>query len=186
MIDLTQQLLKLYPQEKGRIGRYSISSLWGLLNGYTSLDEYINGKPINYESALNMWCGTNKHAEIQQLLEGYECEIKKEIKIDDFVIVGKVDAINSEEILEIKTTNPLKRKLLTEPKRWHTEQLKWYLWLFDRPKGTIVQPVISPKQIGLKVVGYVKRDDIFIEKQINKLKIIHKQLQDYDYNKRGD
>ena len=119
-----------------------------------------------------MWQGTWKHEQIQQLLEGYECEIKKEFELEGLTIVGKADAINKEEILEIKTTD----KVLEKAKSWHTEQLTWYLYMFGRQKGRIVQPVKTSDKLYLKVIGEVKRNDKLVERQIKKLKEFHEKL----------
>ena len=171
MIDLTQKLLDMYSPRIGKVGRYSCSKIWGILNGYCTPEQYINGEEIDFKSAMNMWQGTTKHAQIQQLLEDdYFLEYKRELKVGDFTIVGMADALNWEEILEIKTSE----KVHDKAKPWAVHQLKLYLTLFERPKGRIVQPLRTANKLYLKELGEYKRDDTWFYKEMEKLNEFHK------------
>ena len=68
---------------------------------------------------------------------GYEVQVPFRKTIDgDIVISGRVDAINSSHVIEIKTiTPPMFDKV---PIRPHKYQLNTYLWLSDRPYGYLV------------------------------------------------
>jgi len=171
--------MELYPPKKGKVGRYNCSSLWGIVYGYLSPEQFINGEEIDFKSALRMYNGTHDHEKTQKLLKGYECEIKKEYEIDGITLVGKVDAINKEEILEIKTSD----KVFENAKRWHIYQGKIYCTLFNMPVCYIVQPVYTDTELYLKVVGEAKRNDSWFAKQIKILKEFHQQVYERANNK---
>jgi len=173
-IDLTQLLLKSY-ENKRVVGRYSVSDLFGMLNGYLPPEKYLENRTIQVEEALRMKMGEAKHYIVRPLLEalGFEAEVKKEYPVDDFVLVGKVDAMKDDLIIEIKTSD----KLLREPKKWHEFQLKCYLTIFEKPRGIIGQPVINNGTFYIKVLKEYKRDDKwFLEKVIEPLKEYHRIL----------
>lgn len=174
MIDLTKELLEELGEHKNKIGRYSCSQIWGMLNGYLKPEDYLKPEKKPLKEVLKMWSGTMKHEMVSKLLtrKGYEVEQKKEMEMPEngFVIVGKCDAINPDEVVEIKTSD----KLL-ESKRWYEFQLKLYLTMFDRPKGKIFQPVFNDK-LYLKELAVVERDDNWFNSQMLKLKDYHNKL----------
>jgi len=185
-INLTENLLKHYlgeirPQE---IGRYSCSKVYGIIKGYTSVEQYIKGEKFEFPAIMRMWNGTSKHKQIEPLLElrGYTCEQKVEktfyvplMTTGEITLTGKCDAINDTEVLEVKTSE----KLYQTPKEWHTMQLTLYLSLFNREKGRIVQPVVKKDGLYLKVLGEVKRNEEAFNKIIGKLQEFNLKVMEY-------
>lgn len=173
MINLTNNLLNKYPPKKGVIGRYSCSKIWAMINGYLSPEDYLQGEEIDFTGAMNMFNGTMKHEAIQSLLEEeYTMEVKKEMKVKDFEIVGMADCLNIEELLEIKTSF----KEHDKAKPWATHQIKLYLTLFKIPQGRIVQPIRTQDSLFLKVLGEYKRNDDWFNNEMDKLAAFHSQL----------
>jgi len=182
IIDLTDRLLAKQQPKPPEIGRYSISTLWGVLNGYSTPEEYIKGEDVDFKSALRMRLGSLKHDLIQEfLIPEYEIEKKTEYKYKDFVLVGKCDAINKTQILEIKTSD----EIIPEAKRWHIWQVKMYLSLFKKEKGVIVQPIITASKLFLKEIGCVEKNDIWFKKEMLKIDILHKQLAEIKCQKKA-
>jgi len=174
-IDLTQKLLKFVNDDDHirKIGRYSISNIWAMLNNYLKPEDYLKPEIKDFPSAFNIWQGKNKHLQVQQLLkDDYLLEVKEEFKVHDFVVVGQVDAINKDEILEIKTSQEIHQK----SKSWHDYQALLYCTFFKRPECRIVQPVFTPTKLLLKVIGIIKRDDAKVEKEMEKLLKYHQKV----------
>lgn len=180
-IILNSGLKKLFSEKQRKLGRYSVSDIWAMTNGYLPIDKFFIPEPFSVGSAANMFLGSEKHLIAQKLLkEIYPkalIEDKKEIAIDDFVIVGKADFIDGDKIWEIKTSI----EKLYFAKSWHTYQLKWYLWLFDKKYGSIVQPVIEVNgkrimALKLNILNSITRDDDFINRELKKLKKYHEEL----------
>ena len=65
----------------------------------------------------------------------YEIEVEFQKEYMNFVIKGRVDAINDSEVLEVKYMKTLKDR---DPLEHHVDQVRLYLWLTDRPKGRII------------------------------------------------
>jgi hypothetical protein len=172
MIDLTSKLLEKQKARPVEIGRYSVSRLWGVLNGYCLPGEFLKGEKIDFKSALNMRLGTLKHDLVQELLPDWELEVKKEYKHKDWILVGKCDATQDDTILEIKTSD----KVIEKAKRWHEWQVKMYLGMFDKENGIIVQPVIKPNRLLLKEIGSVKKNNDWFIKELGKIDELHKEL----------
>lgn len=177
-IDLTPVLLKKFSGYPKKVGRYSVSDMWAILNGYLSVREYLLPKKVDSVQAFRMWQGVTKHNQVQEFLKeiGWECEVKREREIKGFEIVGKVDAINAGEILEIKTSE----ELMAKAKRWHLFQAKIYCSLFERPVAYIMQPVVNSK-VELKEIGCVKRDEEWFQEQMGLLEQFHEQLITYKH-----
>tara|TARA_R100000750_G_scaffold35776_1_gene23021 strand:- start:363 stop:923 length:561 start_codon:yes stop_codon:yes gene_type:complete len=180
-IDLVPNLLKEFPLKPGKIGRYSISELWGCLNisrtgkPYKTPEQYLKGEEFDFESAMRMFKGIWKHKMVQNLMKDeWVIEKKKEYKHNDWVIVGMADGIEKKRDLpiEIKTSD----KLITQAKSWHVFQLKMYLSMFKKEMGVVVQPVTTKTGFYLKVVGEVKRDDKWFGKQLDLVEEFHQKL----------
>ena len=186
-MDLTQRLLDLYACKKGQVGRYPVSSIWAICNGYKSVEDYFFGEPIEFDAAIRMSNGVWKHAQIQELLDTKIFEIEKKIawmpETADFEIVGKCDFIDKAEnglIYEIKTSE----KLLTM-KPWHEWQGKIYCSLFKREKCFILQPLIDypikeRERLVLKTIGVTERDEIWFKSVVKKLTSFHKKLLEFE------
>lgn len=168
--DITKQILESY-QQKNKIGRYSVSKIWGILNGYLTPEQYIKGETITLEDILRMNDGTMKHNFLEKYAKG-QTEVKKEYDCGDFIIVGKVDELLPDKVIEYKTSE----KLYDKPKSWHIDQVKIYLTMFERPLGIIYQPKIIKGRFILDTLGTTKRDDKWFQEQINKLRQFHLTL----------
>lgn len=177
-IDITQKIIDNNKREKA-LNRFHISSLWGIVNGYTSVEEYVNGKNFSAIEIWDMNMGSAKHSIIQELIKNeYDLEVKEEIKEDDIEIVGKADCVAKDKshLLEIKTS----KKLYDKAKSWHIYQVKFYLSLLNIPLGYIVQPVEKEGRLYLKVLEEVKRPTKkWLENQINLLLNFYKEVQNY-------
>jgi len=169
--DLTDQILETYPN---KIGRYSISKIWGILNGYLTPEQYIKGEEHTLEDVLRMNDGTMKHKFLEKYAIG-ETEIKKEYDCGDFVIVGKCDELTDEAVIEYKTSV----KLYDKPKAWHIHQVRMYLTVFERPLGIIYQPKIIEGRFILDTLGTTKNNYLWFQGEINKLRQFHLELQNY-------
>lgn len=187
-IDLTEQLLAKH-QKKPTIGRYSVSQLWGVLNGYITPEKWLGGESVSVDKALMMDMGSLKHKFVQELLPDWELEKKTEMgylegglreiskALDNklkpiFTLVGKCDGIKGDTIMEIKTSD----KLIPQAKKWHEWQVKMYLSMFPAQIGIIYQPVFTSKKLYLKQIGEVSRNDKWFNKQLELINNLHKQL----------
>lgn len=174
LYNLTDVLIEDYKNTRV-IGRYRVSDLWGMLNGYLPPEQFLNENIKEISEIVKMLLGETKHFFVEKYLKilGYETEISVEKTINDFVIVGRIDAYKDETILEIKTSD----KLLNKAKKWHEFQLKVYLSLFEKNFGQVVQPAFNSKNFYLKVIGEVKRDDDwFYNFVIPQLEEYHKKV----------
>ena len=156
-IDFTDALIKSSLQKDDKKpNRFHISSLWGIVNGYTSVQEYIEGKRFTAFEVWRMGLGSKKHDLVQELIKDlYDLEVKMEVKEGEIEIVGKADLVakNKSHVMEIKTSETLYEKA----KSWHVYQLQWYLYLLNIPIGYVVQPATKNGRYYLKQIGEVKR-----------------------------
>jgi hypothetical protein len=172
-IDLTNQLVDYYKISPGKIGRYSVSSVWGIVNGYTTVSDFLSGQTVTALAALRMSNGRWKHAQVQELLpKDFNIETKKEITVHDFVLVGRVDFMTDDTVYEIKT----KSSVMDKAKSWHMYQAKLYCTMFEKNKASILQPIIFNHRLILKNIGNTKRDDQWFSKQMDKLLTFHESL----------
>jgi len=177
-IDLTPALYKVLEPRERKVGRYNVSEIWAMLNGYLGVKDFFQKQAIDFEQAVRIYNGIKVHEKIETLLKemGYETEVKKEMKWKDFVIVGKVDAINEKEIIEIKTSEGI----LGTAKKWHEHQVKMYLTMFEKERGIIAQPMKTSKKIYLNILKEIKRDDKWFERQMALLEKYHLSLKKYE------
>ena len=184
MIDLTPTLMQKYKPYGKKPGRYSVSDIWAILNGYKTYDQFLFGETIYPEAAIKMWQGSWKHEQIQELTKqlGYESEIKIEYKPKEFpelTVVGKVDCMDKTHILEIKTSS----EILEKAKPWQEHQARMYCTMFARDHAYVVQPVINSGKVILKQIGMVDRNDKWVESQLEKLLEWHKEVKKYAVSK---
>lgn len=176
MIDLTPYFIESF-KRKRVIGRYSVTDLWAIIHGYLTPENYLKEESFKIIDIVRMINGTVKHKILEEFLikDGWQIEIKKEFPYEDIVFVGKVDAINDKEILEIKTSD----KIIPVGKDWQKLQLKVYLTMFERESGCLVQPVYTNEKIYLKKIDEIKRDDEYVFNVFKKVKEFHNQLLNY-------
>lgn len=179
MINLTYALVRLYKNTKRKIGKYYVSDLWAIENGYLSPATYTLIEPTTKKDAYNKWSGKWKHLMVQELLQdiGFKTEVRREFKIrKDILLVGRVDAMNNKYIYEIKTSD----EVMFKAKDWHIHQLKCYLSMFGVEKGYIVQPIIKNNSLLLKTIGIVKMDNEWFEQRLAILTKFHEEVLKYD------
>ena len=176
MIDLTPYFIESF-KRKRVVGKYSVTDLWAIIHGYLTPENYLKEESFKIIDIVRMINGTVKHKILEEFLikDGWQIEIKKEFPYEDIVFVGKVDAINDKEILEIKTSD----KIIPVGKDWQKLQLKVYLTMFERESGCLVQPVYTNEKIYLKKIDEIKRDDEYVFNVFKKVKEFHNQLLNY-------
>jgi len=170
--DLTEPLLRLYQGRPHRVGRYNVGDVWAIEKGYMTVEKFLNGQENDFYSCFRMWEGRAKHQQVQELLTDYEHETKKEYSHNNWVLVGKSDALKDDHGLEIKTGDKIK----TEAKEWHEYQARIYCTLFERPIWYIVQPIVKGESIILKTIGEVQRDDDWFNKRLEVIDKFHEKL----------
>lgn len=174
MIDLTPALKEVVPNPERVFGRYYVSDLYAITHGLLTPENFSIPRQLSISERFAMWQGGWKHRQTQELLEimGFAVEVKKELAHKDFELVGKVDALDDKQVIEIKTS----AMVFSKAKEWHNYQTKVYCSLFDRPKGLICQPVVKDRKIYLKVIGQVRQDDRWFNEQLKKLALFHEKL----------
>jgi len=174
--DLTEKLLNKIKDDnhENKVGRYSCSKIWGILNGYMTPEQYIKGEEVSVLGATRMSQGKLKHKFLEDIFKDeYETEVKKEFDVGEFKIVGIADILDlgGKNVCDFKTSDALK-----EGKRWDLYQVFLYCTIFDRPKGIILQPRFTEEKIWLENIGTVKRNDKKFYKEMEKLSAFHKKV----------
>ncbi len=175
-IDLTNALREKMKSRPRVRGRYNSSELWGILNGYTTPEEWLHPKERTPIELLRMQMGIIVHDHIQKLLPPEGNEVKKEYHYQDIVLVAKVDHLPPhlpDEVWELKTS----QEPMEHAKPWACEQIKLYLSIFERPKGIIFQPVSNAQGLFLKRIGEVCRDDKWFLGQMEALVKFHRKVE---------
>jgi len=160
-----------------KLNRFSVSDLYYLLQGWTSLEEHINGKNIPLMQLWDMKKGEQKHQWIQDSpqFKEMECEIKRVCEVDGLEIVGRADALAKDYGVEIKTG-----KARETASRSQEYQAKMYCTMFEKPIFYIVQPYINNEMAYLKTIGVVERDDKWFQKQVEKIKLKYEELKKWN------
>jgi hypothetical protein len=174
--DITDRLFKKLEEgnHENKIGRYSCSKIWGMINGYLKPEDYIKGEEFSVESAVRMQQGTYKHKFLESLFPDHQTEIKKEYELENFTLVGIADILDLEgkNICDFKTSAEIK----PEAKPWDILQLVLYLTIFERDKGYILQPRYDKDKMWLEIIGEAERDDKLFDKYIKQLEKYHNKL----------
>ena len=124
--ELEEKLKERFEHEEHekKIGRYSASEIWGLLNGKIPPEKYLEPREFDEESKRKMFFGIIIHDGIQKLFEfkekKYEIEIEKGV-----VIVCKIDLEIGNKIFEFKTREDL--EAFEEVPSWYLLQVQCYL-----------------------------------------------------------
>jgi hypothetical protein len=180
-IKLEKAFLELYKPKQRTVGKYYVSDLWAMTSGYLPPEKFLALEPFNLGSQINCHMGIEKHESVQKLLQVIYpkgvAEERVEKKFGDFVIVGKADFIENDVIIEIKTSFDL----MPDSKPWQDYQLKWYLELFRKERGYVVQPVFKtyngkPVDMRLKILKIVYCNPLFVDKELDKIKMYHQAL----------
>ena len=174
-INLTPILEKKMASRPRVRGRYNSSEMWAITHGFLTPEEYFKPKPRAALDLTRMWSGIVIHEQVQQLL-GQPKEKKVEHKVGGITLVAKADYIPldvDDEVWEFKTSEIE----MDKAKTWHIEQTKLYCTLFEKQRGCIYQPVQNNSGLFLKLVGVVERDDMWFNKQIEKLLSFHGRVE---------
>lgn len=171
--DLTPLFEKKFAPYPRKLGRYSVSDVWAILNGYKTPEEFWNQPTPDTESILRMWNGMVIHAQVQGVLEEARCEVKREMQHKHLTIVGKADYLPEGDIgWEFKTSE----KAINKSKPWHEWQSKFYATMFERPEWAILQPIVKGGRIMLKEIGRVKRNDEWVKEKLTELELFHAEV----------
>ena len=171
-IDLSESLCKQYQSRPRKISRYYVSDVWAIEKKYLTVEKFLSPQKDSWLDCYRKWSGKWKHQQVQELLTDYEHETKKEYHHNDWVLVGKSDALKDDHGLEIKTGDTIKDKA----KQWHEYQARIYCTLFERPIWYIVQPIVKGESIILKTIGEVKRNDKWFQKRLEVIDSFHQEL----------
>lgn len=160
-------------ERERKINRFSVSELYYLLQGWTTIEEYVNGQKRTMFDYWTMQLGSLKHEWIQEHLKtlGYECEVKKVYEVDGLEIVGRADALKADHGLEIKTG-----KARDKASQSQLYQARMYCSMFELPEFYIVQPYINKDRAYLKTIGVAKRNDKWFLKEIEKIKLKFEEI----------
>lgn len=177
-IDLTDNLMKSMKSYPRTLGRYNASEMYAIFAGWTTPETWIKPEERTSFETKRMWKGIWGHNQIQSLLKAELCERKVVYEYKDIKLVAKADYLPDGEyinqIWEFKTNDDV----LDKSKPWQDHQAKLYTKLFDRDKTVILQPIETESQIMLKIIGEVKRDDVWFEKQMEKLYEFHLKVKE--------
>jgi hypothetical protein len=168
-----RQRMGSYPRTRGR---YNSSELYFINNGSTTPEQWMNPKEKDMKQILLMWGGTGMHNQIQALLGQYNCEKKVEFVYKDIVLVAKADCLppdRLDEVWELKTSD----KKMNKSKPWQDHQVKLYCTMFKKEHGLIYQPLQDDNGLYLKHLKTVDRDDVFFEKELEKLYQFHLEVE---------
>jgi hypothetical protein len=93
-------------EHKREIGRYWASDINSIRGGWLTPSNYFKQKPINKWSQNNIFWGCAGEAELAKIFKEqgikFETQIKKELQIEDFILVVKPDFITEEFVMETK------------------------------------------------------------------------------------
>jgi hypothetical protein len=203
IIDLTEKFLEDSKGYQQKLGRYSSSSIYKMLNHAflpwgTPPTKYFDIEEPTIVGAMRMKQGTQSHELVQKYLPQNRNEIKFEYayygdgdprncskivppypaKAEPlaeepiFIVVGKVDHLHDDYVIEIKTSTDV----FKASKDYHDLQSKLYCTICERPSTYIVQPLVSSNRLVLKEIGVVDRDDEWFASEMRKLNNYHERL----------
>lgn len=171
--DLTPLFEKRFAPYPRKLGRYSVSDIWAILNGYKTPEQYWNQEAPDMQGMQRMWKGIIIHEQVQGLLEKERCEVKKEMQHNHITIVGKADYLPDDIGWEFKTSD----NAMDKSKPWHDWQSRIYCTLFERPEWAVMQPVFKDDKFMLKEIGRVQRNDNWVKDRLNELELFHMKVE---------
>jgi CRISPR-associated protein Cas4 len=121
--------------------------------------------------------GNDVHLKLQDVLkeEGYEIEVGVSVKINDFKLVGRVDALKDDgddpHIIEFKTIQEIPQ----EPYESHVLQVQAYLLMTGLEKGYLVY--LARKDGRVKVFK-VHKDKKALKRLVERAHILYKALKE--------
>ncbi len=207
IVDLTPKLLegaKGYPK---KLGRYSASALYKMLESANlpwglKPQNYFDIEEATFEGAMRMINGVQAHELVQRYLDPSKNEIKYE-----YYYYGDKDPRNFARTVP---KYPLKApalegdladylfvvvgqvdhlpddavwefkssdKKFTSSKDYHDHQAKLYCTICDRPEAVIFQPLVTDNSFILNEIGRVQRDDEWFASEMRRLHNYHQRLE---------
>jgi len=130
---LTDFINKPDPTHTRRVGRYYASEIGYLRKGCLTANKFFDKKPIDEQGAMNILSGVFFEDGFEKMLveQGikHDYNPKKEIEIDDFVLVVKPDFVFPNSLVETKAPMRITREI---PEKWK-DQLCVEGVAFDKP-----------------------------------------------------
>ncbi len=154
-----------------KIGRYNASEVGGIIKGYKTPKNFFKQETITGQSLSNILSGISYEKTLKEIFDynelDYFYEPKKELEIDDFVIVCVPDFVFPNKIIETKCpannrTSPIEKYEHQLEIEHRCFNLPVYLGLFSHP-------------FDVKFIPYKPSDDLFEEIK-TKVGEFHKQL----------
>ena len=116
-----------------KIGRYWISDIWAIRKGYLTVGGFFKSKPIDEQGAMNIETGNCFEQKMEEVLvalnKEHDYNPKKELEIDDFILVVKPDFVFPKCIIETKAPVKITREI---PEKWK-DQLCGEAKAFGKP-----------------------------------------------------
>lgn len=197
VVDLTSKFMEGYVGWPRKLGRYSCSQLFKMLEAGNlpwglPPSKYFEPEENTFEGAMRMSEGTRAHDFIQKFLDPSKVERKFEYyyygpsdprngttKVETekgdpiFTLVGKVDYLPDDSVWEIKSS----ADVFTSAKNYQIHQAQLYCSVCERPKAYILQPLVEGNRLILKEIGQVDRDDVWFEGEMARLLNYHQRLE---------
>lgn len=107
--------------------------------------EYNKKFPFIFTIEPRLILGEIVHEGLEAILMnefGYDIEVEVYKQLENYTLSGRIDALNNEEVVEIKYAADVKD---SRPYEHHVLQLRIYMWLADRERGRLIY--ITPNKI---------------------------------------
>jgi hypothetical protein len=137
------------PRDKKKIiGRYYASEIGSILKGYITTTNYFDQKPVDKKGQANMFRGSAMEEQLGKILKEqgveFETQTPLELRVEDFIISGKLDFNFKDYIVETKCPQDLTNGI---PDKWKCQcecyfratNKKVYLGIFDKTGDNIIR-----------------------------------------------
>ncbi len=173
MIDKLLSEYVNHNDKERKVGRYYSSEIGSIIKGYLKPEQFFIKKKIDKRGVGNIMSGMAFEAELKRALDfsevKYTHEPKKELKIDNLVIVVKPDFEFEDKILETKF--PVSLGSPDDYLERYKHQMECQYQAFHKP----VYLGIFTHPFGLKIYRYQESEDTYNE-IIQAVKKFHKEL----------
>ena len=119
--------------------------------------------------------GSELHIMIQDVLrdEGWDVEVSLGIDVGEFKLVGRVDAVKGDEVIELKTTNGVREYALES----HMLQLQAYMTLLHAKRGYLIY---IDRASGRVKVFEARPNKYALRRVIERAKRLHEALERHE------
>ena len=148
-----------HASESGKCSRYIFLERTNRIEDTTEQKKYFLLGDIFHEFFL-------KH-----LFQDYICEQEISYDCGDFKIVGRADAYNAEEVIDLKTCKDA--NYIFEPKPENVVQINIYMRILELNKGRLIY--IGKNNLSIKEFK-IKYDEDLFRKTLKKLRFINNKL----------